>query len=323
MNGAAASVGYSTVQRSNTELINCLRVNFENAIIDSEPETNGNGEENGNGTQNGGSNTNVDYKRWTSTNDGGKTICIPAIDYNNEPLQEEREQYDITAKLFYLPNVSPAQRETQTREALDLVLKGLKMPSIDLLIVSFPGIYFDEVSEDCPDKISSRGPIEAEPESLDKQIDTWQILERLHDEGLVKRLGLSEFGAERLEPFLEKTRIRPAVDQINLRDCCSVPKPLLSLAKSKEIELLVHNDCTNVLPRGTLRELLGPGQNGAGVLSADGEKLGKRKEREGEESVGTIKGDVAPQWVIKYTAVVQNRGVIENKGYYAVAEVQG
>ena len=126
-----------------------------------------------------------------------------------------------------------------------------------------------------------------------------------------------------MEPFLEKTRIRPAVDQINLRDCCSVPKPLLSLAKSKEIELLVHNDCTNVLPRGTLRELLGPGENGAGVLSADGEKLGKRKEREGEESAGTIKGDVAPQWVIKYTAVVENRGVIENKGYYAAAEVQG
>lgn len=323
MSGAAASVGYSTAQRSNTELVNCLRVNFENAIIDSEPETDGNGEQNGTGAQNGTHSMNVDHRRWTATMDEGKTICIPALDYNNEPLQEEREQYDITAKLFYLPNASPTHREKQTREALDLVLKGLKMPSIDLLIVSFPGIYFDEVSEDCPDKISSRGPIEAEPESLDKQIDTWQILERLHDEGLVKRLGLSEFGAERLQPFLEKTRIRPAVDQINLRDCCSVPKPLMSLAKSNQIELLVHNDCTNVLPRGTLREILGQGEDGAGVLSAGGEKLGKRKERDGEESAGTIKRDVVPQWVIKYTAVIQNRGVIENKGYYAVAEVQG
>ena len=35
-----------------------------------------------------------------------------------------------------------------------------------------------------------------------------------------------------------------------------------------------------------------------------------------------IKGDIKPQWVIKYTAVVHDRGVIEDKGYFAMAEVQ-
>lgn len=314
--GGPAAMGYSTEQRSNTELTNCLRMNFENAIIDSTPSTNGNG------TENGARVPRIDYHKWTSPKDNGKTICVPATNYNNAPLQEEREQYDITAKLFYLPGTSSEKREEQTREALKQVLEELKMPSIDLLIVSFPGIYFDEESEDCPVKISSRGPAEAEPETQESQIETWKVLEKLHDEGLVLKLGLSEFGTERLQPFLEHTRIRPAVNQINLRDCCSVPKPLLSLAKTHDIELLVHNDCSNILPRGTLRELLGRGENGAGILAAGSGVGEKRKERDGEESSGGIRGEVEPQWVIKYTAVVQNRGVVENKGYFALAEVR-
>jgi glutamate--cysteine ligase regulatory subunit len=34
-----------------------------------------------------------------------------------------------------------------------------------------------------------------------------------------------------------------------------------------------------------------------------------------------LQGEIEPQWVVKYTAVVKDRGVIENKGYFALAEV--
>lgn len=34
-----------------------------------------------------------------------------------------------------------------------------------------------------------------------------------------------------------------------------------------------------------------------------------------------LRGDIEPQWVVKYTAVVRDRGVIENKGYFAMAEI--
>lgn len=200
------------------------------------------------------------------------------------------------------------------------------MPSIDLLIISFPGIYFDE-EEDCPDKISTRGPVEAEPEPLESQIETWKTLEELQKEGIVRKLGIAEFGHDRLETFLANTTTRPSVDQINLRDCCSVPKNLLKLAKSSHVELLVHNDSSNILPRGTLRELLGPGPKGAGVLAEPTKTGDKRKSLHGDEvqngdSVGDgLKGEVQPLWVVKYTAVVKNRGVVENKGYFAVAEL--
>ena len=140
-------------------------------------------------------------------------------------------------------------------------------------------------------------------------ITTWRTLETLQEEGLVSKLGIAELGVTRLSKFLEHTKIKPSVNQINVRDCCVVPKPLIIYAKQQKIELLTHNDCTNILPRGTLRQILGAGDNGSGVLAGEGNEAG-------------LKGDVEPQWVVKYTAVVKDRGVVENKGYFAVAELK-
>lgn len=318
--GAGSSVRRDPTQKSNTELISSLRGHFAahsgaNAV---------------NGTTNGDSKeapkpVRANYKSWTHmADDGRRELEVPKLHHSS--LQEEREAYDITVKLFYLPGAPVENRATQTREAVKLVLKELAAPSIDLLIISFPGIYFDE-EEDCPDKISTRGPIESDPEPLHTQIETWKTLEALKREDVVKKLGIAEFGRDRLLAFLEQTSIKPSVDQINLRDCCSVPKPLLALAKSEGIDLLVHNDTSNILPRGTLRELLGPTEKGAGVLAEPTKAGEKRKSFHGEESQSTdaeaqgLRGEVQPLWVIKYTAVVKNRGVVENKGYFAVAEL--
>lgn len=155
----------------------------------------------------------------------------------------------------------------------------------------------------------------------------------MHEEGTVKRLGLAEFGSEKLKAFLSalsnpkdktsdsekekeatKLRIRPQVDQINVQDCCNVPPPLITLAKQEGIDLLTHTDCVDVLPSGTLRELLGQEEGGAGILS--------NGERDREDDGGGMKGDVVPLWVVKYTTVVRDRGVIESKGYFAAAELK-
>lgn len=312
--GGGSSIRRSLTSKSNAEFITSLQANFaEHSASETHTATT-----NGNGTAKPAQ---TDYRTWTRQQ--GDVLEVPTLNLSELALVEEREQYDITVKLFYLPGASKDRRAQQTREAVELVKKALNMTSIDLLIVSFPGIYFDE-EEDCPDKISTRGPVEAEPEPLDGQIAAWRTLEELHEEGVVLRLGLAEFGKERLESLLEQVRIKPSVNQINLRDCCSVPKDLMASAKSKNVELLVHNDCSNVLPRGTVREILGP--TGAGVL-AESAKLGdKRKSLHGEEvtngvSHSGIAGEVLPQWVIKYTAVVKNRGVVESKGYFAMAEL--
>lgn len=314
--GVGSSIRRSSTTKSNTELVSSLRNNFADHSGGEEPLPNGNRDANRAAPK-------PSYKSWTKQN--GNVLEIPALDLEASALQEEREQYDVTVKLFYLPGGSRSTRDQQARDALNLVMKSLKVQSVDLLIVSFPGIYFDE-EEDCPDKLSTRGPVEADPEPLEGQVEAWRTLESLYDGGAVKRLGVAEFGKDRLETFLEKVRIKPSVDQINLRDCCSVPRDLMALAKSSGVELLVHNDCSNILPRGTTRELLGSGPTGAGVLAASSKAGDKRKSLHGEEATNgnaadSLHGDVQPQWVVKYTAVVKNRGVVENKGYFAAADL--
>lgn len=263
-------------EKSNTELTSSLRGNFTNHQSES-------------GTN---------YKSWTTQADG--SLFVPT--HEPSPLVEPRESYDITVKLFYLPNVPADRRCAQTREAIELVLKELGSKSIDLLIVSFPGMAFDADDEDSDLEDPPSAPqstsegcddTEVPPEDIETMAATWKTLEKLHSEGLVSKLGIAEFGVARLEKFLEHTTVKPSVNQINVRDCCVVPKPLILYAKQQQIELLTHNDCTNILPRGTLRQILGSEENGSGILASESNKDG-------------LKGDVAPQWVVKYTAVVKD-----------------
>lgn len=291
-------------QKSNVELINSLHSNFlASQQIDRVPT---NGETSSNSTNGAESSTPQlrDYKSWTAEKHGA--LYIPAIDFTDAGLAEERDQYDITVKLFYLPGIPASRRCAHTREAIDLVLKELGVKSIDLLIVSFPGILFDadDDSEEEDTEMSN-----GEPDDFDSMVKTWRVLESLHEQGMIAQLGVAEFGSERLTRFLPHTKIKPSVDQINLKDCCVVPKSLILYAKQEQIQLLTHNDCNDILPVGTIRELLGPSEKGAGILAS------------APEADDGIQGDVEPQWVVKYTAVVKDRGVVENKGYFALADV--
>lgn len=289
-----------TSEKSNIELINSLRANFtasqqtdgSDALPLSTPPTKQDG-----------------YLAWTGQE--GDTLFIPSVGFSQSGLYEERSQYDITVKLFFLPGIPTFKRCAHTREAIDLVLKELHVESIDLLIVSLPGVSFDADDEDEDEDIASETASSSNGnlDDFDSMIQTWRTLEALQEKGTIRQLGVAEFGSERLARFLPHTKVRPSVDQINVKDCCVVPKSLILYAKQERIELLTHNDCTDILSQGSTRELLGPGENGAGVLatSADGS--------------GGLKGDIEPQWVVKYTAVVKDRGVIENKGYFALAEL--
>ena len=290
MNGGPSIIRRPTFEKSNTEFTNSLRANFR---VTQEAPTNG--------VPNSGKGHEKSYLNWTRTN--GDDLYIPGVDFSTSGLAEERSQYDITVKLFFLPSTEPSKCFSHSQEAVSLVLKELHAPSIDLLIISFPGISFD-ADDDEDENVEDA---EEEARKLEEMIETWRALEELHDNGIVAQIGLAEFGSERLKKFLPKTRVRPSVDQINVRDCCVVPKSLILYAKQEKIELLTHNDCTNILPKGTIRELLGPSENVAGILADSHSK--------------ELSGEIEPQWVVKYTAVVRDRGVIENKGYFAMAEI--
>jgi glutamate--cysteine ligase regulatory subunit len=302
MTGGPSIIRKPGTDRSNLELTDSLRSNFIAAQQDHSPRLSAT---NGNGTHSDSENEpsgRPPASVWTSRD--GSDYYIPTIDWSLSGLSEEPSQYDITVKLFYLPGADIKNREPYAKDAIQLVLKELGVQSIDLLIVSFPGMSFEGDCEwEADKKNSSQGNDEEE-------VASWPAFEELYNKGVVKKLGLAEYGSEKLSRFLSWVKVRPKVDQVNVKDCCNVPPPLLKLAKVENIELLVHNDCTNVLPSGTLREILGQGVRGAGVLS------------ESKRGLNGMKGDLAPKWVVKYTAVVRDRGVIENKGYFAVAELK-
>ncbi|CAM1500650.1 Fc.00g098120.m01.CDS01 [Cosmosporella sp. VM-42] len=300
--GNVMSAGPSIIRkhganRSNLELVNSLRDHFSDAQRDYATHTpilN----ESTNGTITPSSDA---VEVWTERQ--GDALYIPRINWHAAGLQEEASQYEITVKFFLLPETTVPQRERFVKDALELVRKELGIQAIDLLLVSFPGMSFEGTCEWEADKIN------AQQGNLEEEVASWKVFEELHKQGLIKRLGVSEFGSEKLAAFIKRTTIRPVIDQVNLRDCCDVPPPLRKLAEDQGIELHVHNDCTDILPRGTLRELLSHGAQGSGVLA------------DPANNAAGLTGDIVPLWVVRYTAFVQNRGVIENKGYFAGAEL--
>ncbi|MCJ1344902.1 hypothetical protein MMC31_003107 [Peltigera leucophlebia] len=292
-------------EKSNIELINSLRSNIEASKL-AFRELLTDGSEDSFHTQESWINSRkVPFSDWTAHKDG--ILYVPAIDFSQSGLVEERSEYNITVKLFLLPGTSLSKRYNYAQEAVGLVLQELHVPSIDLLIVSFPGVSFDGDDEEEQEESETREKDTAD--DIESMVETWRALEQLHANGLALQIGVSEFGSERLAKFLPGTVTRPSVDQINVRDCCVVPKSLILYAKEQNIELLTHNDCTNILSRGTVRELLGSGEKGAGVLVGP------------NECSDELNREVEPRWVVKYTAVIRDRGVIENKGYFAAAEL--
>ena len=299
MTGTPSILNRPGFEKSNVELINALRSNFLASKQAFAPSgTSKNGEHPLHETA-----PPVSYGQWTTRE--GNSLLVPSVDFNEGGLLELRSEYDITVKLFFLPGTSSAERCKHTQEAVDLVLRELHMPSIDLLVVSFPGVSFDADDEDEEEAAESQS---GEGHDIEAMTETWRALEDLHAKGLALQIGVAEFGSERLKKFLPRTKVKPSVDQINVRDCCVVPKSLILFAKQEKIQLLTHNDCTNILPSGTIRELLGDGEKGAAVL-------------QGSDGSDDLSGDIKPQWVVKYTAVVRDRGVIENKGYFAMADI--
>ena len=305
MGGGSTVIRRAHTQKSNVEITAALRTNFAHEQHEAYHK-----QMNGNADRTNGTHTKKHPRPpcdlWTTR--GNATIYIPALKPVCESrLKENRDAYEITLKLFFLPRKPASCRCAQTRNAVNLVLRTLDIKSVDLLIASYPGMSFDADDEDEEPVDDLEDP---NIEDVDAMIETWKCLEELHDEDVIKRIGLSEFGTQRLSRFLSKARIKPHVNQINVKDCCVVPKPLILFAKEHDIELLTHNDCTNILPSGTVRELLDQRETGAGVLAGPGQK---------DEG---LEGAIEPQWVVKYTAVVKDRGVVESKGYFACAKLQ-
>lgn len=123
-----------------------------------------------------------------------------------------REELWITSKLW-----NTYHRAEHVRPALEKSLLDLGLDYLDLYLIHFP-IALEFVPFD---KRYPPGwfydPTESKPSMKPTAVpllETWQAMEELVDRGLVKHIGVSNFGTSLIRDLLSYTRIRPSVLQV-------------------------------------------------------------------------------------------------------------
>ena len=169
-----------------------------------------------------------------------------ACDYGNEPQVGEglqsaiatgsvnREDLWITSKLwnsYHAPeHVLPALKRT---------LSDLKQDYLDLYLVHFPIATKFVPFEDRYPPEWFYDPSAAEPklEPVNVPIrETWEAMEELHKSGLVKNIGICNFGCSLLRDLLSYASIRPGFLQIELHPLLTQEK-LLRYCRQESIEV--------------------------------------------------------------------------------------
>ncbi|ELT99711.1 hypothetical protein CAPTEDRAFT_218747 [Capitella teleta] len=123
----------------------------------------------------------------------------------------------------------------------------------------------------------------------------YQVLEDYVHKEKIFTLGLADLDKDLLEQTFEGLKTKPKTNQVNLAHCCVVPPELQEYAKENNIQLITHNDAKEILTRETLQELL------KGVLT--------------NRDASNWEVD----WVVRYSVVIKQRGIIKTKGYIAKA----
>ena len=154
----------------------------------------------------------------------GYRLLDCASDYGNEANVGEgiaevarlglckREELWVTSKLW-----NTYHRPEHVKLAVQRSLRDLKLDYLDLYLIHFPialqhvpfetrypAGWFADPSADQPRMVTDSVPIR----------ETWQAMEELMDAGLVRSIGVSNFGVSLVRDLLSQCRIRPGVLQI-------------------------------------------------------------------------------------------------------------
>lgn len=132
--------------------------------------------------------------------------------------------------------------------------------------------------------------------SLEELQPPWEEMEALVQEKKVSSIGVSDLDHQLLEALCLKAQVQPSSCQVNLASCCVIPPDLTTFASENNIQLLTHNDPTDILPLGPFQDALGASVQGPGTAQW------------------------APRWILRYSAIIKNRGIIKSKGYVVKAE---
>lgn len=128
-----------------------------------------------------------------------------------------REELFIVSKL-----ASPFHKRQHVKIGLQKTLNDLRLDYLDLFLIHWPqAFYYVDILD--PNMMTQRGYENEDIDESDggKLIDptvsiheTWEAMEQLVDEGLVKNIGVSNFPVSLLHELMTRCRIPPAVNQV-------------------------------------------------------------------------------------------------------------
>ena len=98
-------------------------------------------------------------------------------------------------------------------------LKDLQLDYIDAFFVHWPFANYHAPGCDG----DARNP-DSKPFSVDRFMATWRQMEKLHDMGLVRHIGMSSMTVPKLEAVLPLCRIKPSVIEMELHPCFQQPE---------------------------------------------------------------------------------------------------
>lgn len=125
-----------------------------------------------------------------------------------------REDLWITSKLW-----NTYHRAEHVRSALEKSLRDLQLQYLDLYLIHFPiASKYVPIEERYPpgwfsDPDATDPRVEADPVPI---IETWRAMEQLVRDGLVREIGVCNFGTSLLRDLMSQAEIRPAMLQIEM-----------------------------------------------------------------------------------------------------------
>jgi len=141
----------------------------------------------------------------------------------------KREEIFITSKLWNADhdpkNVAEACKDT---------LADLQLDYLDLYLMHWGLAFLHEPGESILDE---KGVAKLESVTIQK---TWEAMERLVDEGLVKSIGVSNFTTPMLIDLLNYARIKPVMNQIEIHPY-NIQEELVKFCHSRSIQLTAYS----------------------------------------------------------------------------------